>query len=122
MKLRTNDSKWWDYQGWDLGYDAFNHVSGSSRIGIEASYEVLHNNPLGRFRIYITTWKIKDFAIYEDRLVELFPKSYLDKTNGDRVFLHVDVIEDNDIELIVEKLIYYYELMQTVVDEITSLA
>lgn len=121
VKLRTNDDKWWDYEGWDLGYDAFNHVSGSPRIGIEASYEVLHNNPLGRFRIYITTWKIKDFAVYEDRLVERFPKSYLDKIDN-RVFLHVDVIEDNDIELIVERLAHYYELMQTVVDEVASLA
>ncbi|MGN8058767.1 PD-(D/E)XK nuclease family protein [Pedobacter sp. 22163] len=119
VQVRTNDDRWWAWEGWDLGYDAFNKDLGSApRIGIEASYEVLHNNPLGRFRIYITTWNIKHFAPYEDRLVGLFPDNYLDKTNDNRVYLHLDIIEDNDIDLILDKLIYYYQIMHNIVKEI----
>ncbi|MBB5623211.1 hypothetical protein HDE69_004294 [Pedobacter cryoconitis] len=118
IKLHTNDDKWWAWKGWDLGYDSFNQISGTPRIGVEASYEVLHNNPLGRFRIYITTWEIKHFVPYEDHLVALFPDCYLDKTNDGRVYMHVDVVDDNDIELIIEKLAHYHQVVYNVVSQI----
>ena len=120
IKLQTADDKWWVWEGWDLGYDFFNRNTDLPRIGLEASYEVLHNNPLGRFNIYITTWKIKDFASYEDYLVDLFPEAYLDKTNDDRVYLHVDFIEDDDNKLILEKLKKYYEVLYNAVKRIVK--
>ncbi|ALL06418.1 hypothetical protein AQ505_13465 [Pedobacter sp. PACM 27299] len=120
IKFQTNDDRWWIWEGWDLGYDAFNNGSEKKRIGIEASYEILNNNPLSRFKIYITTWKIKDFAPYEDRLTELFPNNYLDKTTDGRVYLHMEVIEDDDQTLIIEKLDYYYCLLSKIVNETES--
>jgi hypothetical protein len=113
LKERTGDQHWWEWEGWDLGYDAFNKDLSIPRIGIEASYELFHNNPLGLFRIYITTWNIKHFVPYEDRLIELFPEKLLVKTNDNRVYLHIDIVEDNNIEIIIEKLTNYYEVMHT---------
>lgn len=115
IKLQTNDPRWWAYQGWDLGYDHFNAETNKPRIGIEASFETINNNPLAKFRIYITTWNLKDFVPYEDVLTELFPTNHLDKTNDGRVFLHMDVIDDLNEELILEKLAFYYQLLYKIV-------
>lgn len=118
IKIKTNDDKWWAWEGWDLGYDAFNSNTNKPRIGIEASYKFKSNNPLGQFKIYITTWKIKEFLPYEDALIKLFPNNYLDKTSHDRVYLHMDIVEEDDNDLILEKLYYYYELLHKIVKEV----
>lgn len=110
IKSRT-DNKWWVYDKWDLGYNSFNLNTNKPKIGLESSYEHFNNNPLGRFRIYITTWDIKDFVPYEDALIKLFPNNFLDKTRGNRVFLHMDVIDGDDENLILEKLTEYYNLL-----------
>jgi len=116
------DEKWWAWQGWDLGYDAFNKNTNKPRIGIEASYKQKNNNPLGTFRIYITTWNLKDFVPYEDILVKLFPNHFLDKTNDCRVYLHMDIIENDNEEFILRKLKEYYNLLYKIVrDEINNI-
>jgi hypothetical protein len=114
--------KWWIYDGWNLGYDAFNKNTDKPRIGIESSYKQKGNNPLGEFRIYITTWKLNDFIPYEDTLVKLFPNNFLDKkTKENRVFLHMDIIENDDEKLILEKLQEYYNLLHKIIrDDIIS--
>lgn len=110
IKSATNNNHWWAWEGWDLGFNSFN--PNKPKIGIESSYSSVHNNPLGQFRIYITTWNLKDFAPYEAKLLSLFPNNYLDKTNK-RVFLHMDILEDNEDEII-KKLKYYYDLLSDI--------
>ena len=107
ISQRTN-RKWWAWQGWDLGFSEF--ISSKPRIGIESSFKETANNPLGVFRIFITTWNLRDWQPYEKQLVEMFPDKYLDKGNG-RVYLHVEVLEGSDEELIVEKLKLYFDIL-----------
>lgn len=118
IKLITNDDKWWAWEGWDLGIHTEHINPNKPKIGIESSYQTQNNNPLAKFKIYITTWKIKDFAPYEDHLIKLFPNNFLDKTKDNRAFLHLDVIDGDDEGLIIEKLAEYYHLLQKMLAEI----
>jgi len=113
----STGANWWAWQGWDLGCDSFNKNTDKPRIGIESSYKQKGNDPLGEFKIYITTWHLKDFVPYEDALVKLFPDHFLDKTKEGRVYLHMDIIENDNEELILQKLQEYYNLLHNVVKE-----
>lgn len=105
--------EWWAWHGWDLGYNSFNPQMPT--IGIESSYKETKTNILGEFRIYITTWKTKDWQPYEKELIERFPNNFLDKV-GNRVYLHMDVIKEDDEDLIIEKLKEYFELLSEITD------
>lgn len=118
IKLTTNNPKWDAWQGWDLVIGSESVDSSKPRIGIEASYEIANNNPLAKFRIYFTAWKIKDFELYEDYLVKHFPNQFLDKTKNNRVYLHMDIIHGDDESLIIEKLAGYYHLLQKMLAEV----
>jgi hypothetical protein len=113
------DQAWWIYDGWDLGYNSFNKNTDKPIIGLESSYKTSNNNPLGVFRIYITTWKIKDYKPYESELFRLFPNNHLDKTTDDRVYLHMDVIEDDNEVVILEKLAFYYNILFDIVKKLS---
>lgn len=102
---------WWAWQGWDLGYNSFNKTK--PRIGIESSFKETKNNPLGEFHIYITTWNLKDWKPYEKELVEKFPNNFLDKINN-RVYLHMDILDGDNENLIVEKLKEYYDIVSEI--------
>jgi hypothetical protein len=99
---------WWTWQGWDLGFDSFN--KSKPRIGIESSYKNTRSNALGEFRIYITTWSLKDWVTYEKVLRNKFPDNFMDKVNN-RVYLHLDVIPDENDELILDKLNEYFNVL-----------
>ena len=102
---------WWAWQGWDLGYDSFN--KSKPRIGIESSFKTTKESPLGEFHIYITTWNLKDWNPYEKDLLEKFPTNVLDKVNS-RVYLHMDIIDGNNEDLIIEKLKEYYDIVKEI--------
>ena len=110
----TKDN-WWAWQGWDLGFDKFNQGTNLPRIGIESSYEFANNNPLGLFRIYITTWKVEDFSPYEEILISKYPPTeyYLDKNDG-RVYLHMKPIENDNEEEILKQLEFHYEELKEI--------
>ena len=99
---------WWAWQGWDLGFNSFSQEMPT--IGIESSYKETKENALGEFRIYITTWNLRDWVPYERILTEKFPNNFLDKTEG-RVYMHMDVIKGDDENLIISKLNEYFELL-----------
>ena len=114
--------QWWAWQGWDLVIDNFNKDTTLPRIGIESSYEFSNQNPLGKFRIYITTWKVKDFEPYAEILKNEYPKNFLDlKPEGDdRVYLHLDVIE-NDVETeILKQLQFHYNKLKSIIKELSN--
>ena len=48
-----------------------------------------------------------DWRPYEDKLTELFPDKFVEK-KGSRVYMHMDVIKNDDMELIINKLKEYY--------------
>jgi hypothetical protein len=100
--------EWWAWQGWDLRYGEFNE--NKPRIGIECSYKMTKNDPLGEFRIYITTWKINDWTPYEKSLLEKYPNKFLDKPDN-RVYLHMDIIKNDEEELILKRLKEYYDTL-----------
>jgi hypothetical protein len=115
-------AQWWAYQGWDLGIDSFNNNTTLPRIGIESSYEFSNQNPLGKFKIYITSWKVKDFEPYAEILINKYQGKFLDiKPNGeDRVYLHTDIIE-NDVEtVILERLQYHYFELKSIIEELSN--
>ena len=114
--------QWWAWKGWDLGYDSFNKNTILPRIGIESSYEFSNQNPLGKFKIYITTWKVKDFEPYEEILKKKYPMNFFDKKpNGDdRVYLHLEVIENDNEEEILERLKFHYDELNQIVSELIN--
>lgn len=114
--------QWWAWQGWDLGINNFNKNTTLPQIGIESSYEFSNQNPLGKFRIYITTWKVKDFEPYAEILKNKYPKNFLDvKPEGnDRVYLHLDVIK-NDVETeILERLKFHYNEVKSIIEKLSD--
>jgi hypothetical protein len=112
ITLRTG-ANWWAWQGWGLGYSEFD--KSMPRIGIE-SYYVTHNyNPLQKFKITITTWNLRDWDFYEKDVLNKYSKNILDKSQK-RAFLQMDVIEDNNQELILEKLHEYYTSLRELVE------
>ena len=104
-------AKWWAWQDWDLGYDSFNQDK--PRIGIESSFKAAKHDALAEFRIYITTWRLKDWLPYEKFLATKFPDKFLDKVNN-RVYLHVDVIDGENEKLILQKLKECYDLLNEI--------
>lgn len=114
--------QWWAWQGWDLGFDSFNKNTTLPRIGIESSYEFSNQNPLGKFRIYITTWKVNDFEPYAEILKNKYPEKFPDvKLNGvDRVYLHVDVIENDNETEILKRLQFHYNELKSIIEELSN--
>lgn len=111
-KISTKTGKeWWAWQGWDLGYNSFS--SNMPKIGIESSYKETKTDVLGEFRIYITTWNLKDWLPFEKTLTDRFPNNFLDKVDN-RVYLHMDLIKEDDEELIIEKLNEYFEMLNEI--------
>lgn len=109
--------KWWIYEGWDLGYGEFD--KDKPRIGIESNYETSDYNPLKKFRIYITAWNLKDWAFYEGDILKKYgrEKYFLDTNTRNRAYLHMEVIEDDNQDMIVEKLYEYYIFLKELVAE-----
>lgn len=110
----TKNSDWWIYEGWDLGYT--NLSTNKPRIGIECSYESTRGKALGKFRIYLTAWKLKDWAFYEEQILTQYPKNFLDKSDN-RAYLHMEVIADDNEELILNKLVEYFTFIQQLTNE-----
>lgn len=107
--------QWWAWQDWDLGYGEFD--KNKPRIGIESSYEAQDHDPLKRFRIFITTWNLKDWYFYEEEILKRYPKDkyYLDVNTANRAYLHMDVVLDNDQAEIVKRLEEYYNFLKEIV-------
>jgi len=106
----TENNHWWVWEGWDLGYN--NLETSKPKIGIEASFSETKGKALGNFKIYITTWTLKDWAFYEEQVLKKFPTSFLDKVDN-RAYLHMDVIEDDNEELILDRLKQYFDYLIT---------
>ncbi len=104
----TGNTNWWAWEGWDLGFNKFN--AEKPLIGIEASFNATRGKALGKFSIYITTWKLSDWVPYEAKILRDFPNNFMDKKDN-RVYLHMDVIEDDNEEEILAKLNTYYNYL-----------
>lgn len=105
IKKASNDSQWWVYDKWDLGYSYVD--SNGNKIGLECSFQETRNNPLGEFRIYITSWEYNSWMVYEKQILERYPNKFLDKVNN-RVYLHINVIDNDDNDLIIKSLLEYH--------------
>ncbi len=113
---RKTGVNWWVWQGWDLGYNSF--VNQKHKIGIESKYELYDRDPLKVFKIYITTWNLKDWGYYETDVLKKYSRDnyYLDTKTSNRAYLHVDKIEDDNTELILEKLYEHYIFLKKLVE------
>lgn len=130
---KTN-ATWWDYKGWDLGVQFKTESPNKYLIGIESHFEYdndNNNNPLGIFRIYITTWKMACWEPYKN--IEKL-QNYPDITHKDigelngynRVYLHMRPIKLKDFndnfdaykEEIIKKLKEYYDFLKEITDNI----
>ena len=109
-------SDWWAWQGWDLGFNSF---SENHKIGIESSFEETRGNPLGEFKIYITTWNLKDWYPFKEEIIKKYPQPsyFLDVDEGikNRVFLHVDVINGCDENKIAERLQEHFNNLKRII-------
>ena len=103
----TNDDEWETWENWGL-LCKFN--SNKFTIGIESYFESTKNNPLGNFTILITTWDLKAWKYYEEKILQGFPKCDV-KIENNRAKLVVEVIVDNDEELIISSLKRYYDFL-----------
>lgn len=115
ISLKTG-VQWKAWQDWDLVYEEFDKKKHT--IGIESSYLVQDYDPLKCFRIFITTWNLKDWHYYEEDILRKYPKEkyFLDTKSNNRAYLHMDKIEDNNQDLILEKLTEYYNFVKQVVE------
>ncbi|MCB0279639.1 MAG: hypothetical protein KDD94_09070, partial [Calditrichaeota bacterium] len=99
---------WWTYKDWNLGFSEFkNH-----NLGIESSFEESSSSPLGFFHIYITSWELNDWEPYDEILKNKFPNNKIEK-NSNRMFLHLDRIEGEKEEIILNKLEEYFNYLKS---------
>jgi hypothetical protein len=109
-------ANWWIWRGCDLGI-FFNKET--HKIGIESSFAETKDNPIGEFRICITTWRKQDWHPYKEAVMKQFKDCYLDE-NADynRVYLHLPIIQGENQDEIIKKLAEYQEIMQRITKEI----
>lgn len=106
----TDDTKWWVWEGWDLGYNEF--IFAKAKVGIECYFRATKGNALGKFNITITAWSLKDWRVYEEKILQAYPKAELERVD-DRAFLHVETIHDDDeIQILNSLNKYYHYLLQ----------
>lgn len=117
IRKRTSPD-WWLYQGWDLGFNGFGLAP--SGIGIESNFEVKDGNPLGSFRIYITTWNLRDWQPYDSFLKGKFPGCLIDQMSGNRYYLHLPPIDGSNESEIIEKLAECYFLLRDYTEELKA--
>lgn len=88
---------WWIYQGWDLGVHFLDKTQ--YKIGIESEFEPTKDDPIGEFKIYITTWNIECWKWYKDSVLKKYPNCFLDEgtiNTKNRVYYHMPVIKRTD--------------------------
>ena len=71
IQARSGDV-WGVYQGWDLWIDF--HRDTPYRIGIESEFKDSGDNPIGIFKIYITTWSLRCWPPYRDAVLKKYPE------------------------------------------------
>lgn len=103
---------WWAWQGWGLGYAEFDKTM--PRIGVESSYLTHDYDPLKKFQIFITTWNLRDWSFYEEDVLKKYSREKYFSDN--KACLRMDIIEDNNQELIIEKLYEYYTFLRELVE------
>ncbi len=114
--------EWFLYQGWDLGYKFYDKKT-KLFIGIESNYEATKDNPLGLFKIFITTWKVRDWLPFKEKVLSKYPNPILlDEANyqDDRVYLHLPPIEGNNQEKILEELEKHYNNLKEIFEEVKA--
>lgn len=112
----TNDNKWWVWKGWDLGINEFN--LNKPKIGIESFFEASKGYPLGKFRIMITAWSLKDWSHYEIMLKKIYSNCKIEKKDN-RAFLHVDcLIKPEDDEILTCLKRHYFNLINITSSEL----
>jgi len=109
ISMVTNEN-WWTWGGWLLG------IKFKNKIGIESCFESVDNKPFGKFKIFIVAWSKEDYQPYSELLTETYPeKSQMDQ--GKKVILQVDEIQENNKDLIIEKLELHYENLKRIVEQ-----
>ena len=108
----TNEN-WWTWGSWLLGIKLEN-------IGIESCFESVDNNPFGKFKIFIVTWSKEDYQPYSEMLNDKYPDKS-SKSQGEKVVLQVDEIQENNKDLIIEKLKLHYENLKRIVKNISEI-
>jgi hypothetical protein len=69
------------------------------KIGIESEFEPTKDDPIGEFKIYITTWNIECWKWYKDSVLKKYPNCFLDEgtiNTKNRVYYHMPVIKRTD--------------------------
>ena len=99
----TNDNKWKIYDYLDLWFSKNEHD-----IGIESWFIEEDNNPLAIFEIVLTSWTKKAWKQYGEQLKKLYPEAEY-KLKGNRSFLYVYKINDQNDDEIIGKLVECYK-------------
>lgn len=114
---------WWIYQGWDLGVHFLDKTQ--YKIGIESEFEPTKDDPIGEFKIYITTWNIECWKWYKDSVLKKYPNCFLDEgtiNTKNRVYYHMPVIKRTDfrendyINEIVKRLEEYFLFLKPILN------
>ena len=114
VKQRTN-AAWGVWEGWVLS-TSFNNET--NRIGIDSYYEATERGYCGQFHITITTWNKANWPPYKEAVLKAFPDNIDFEDRGNRVFLHLPIIDGNNEEEIVNALVDAYNKMKKITDEI----
>lgn len=91
---------WWIHEGFDLGCEV---KVGNSRIGIESSFVPEQEDPLARFRIFVSTWDLASWGRFSEAVLERFPSAVPEKKKQ-RMFVTIAEISGADQDVIVHEL------------------
>ena len=111
----TNNSKWWVWEGWGLGFNEFN--LNKPKIGVESYFEATKGNPFGVFHIMITAWSLKDWSFFEEKLLRDHPNCELEKVDN-RAFLHVEKLINAEDDLILSSLKHHYDYLASLTSDL----
>lgn len=101
---------WWIWEDWDLGCDM---VINNHKIGIETQFETSSKNPLGEFRIMVTTWNLKDWNYFKEAIIAMFPDKDYEIEDG-RAYLHYDKLINHELSMIEIKLMDLYNMIKEI--------
>ena len=105
--------EWKTWKDWVLFYRFNNN---GLEITVESSFTADKNNPMKHFGIYISTLTTKSWNYWGEDVIRKYPGLFLDTTIGNRAFLHMGVIEDNNTPLILSKLQECYTFLKELVE------
>lgn len=101
------------YEGW---LPSVGLIKDKYRIGLEGHYQEVNGNQFGRFNYFIKTWDEDSWNYFKDKVFNKFGNGTDFSRDRNMTIYHLDTIDGNDIDSIVEKFSKAYSDLKEIVD------